>query len=265
MPQHTTAPRSTAPHAVARRHTSLQNGPASDCPRLLNLVWQVLVDHLRVVSPSVFESRAVGPFAGVDSSTLFANGVLSGQGGMSIGHEEGRDANAAPKVLKRAPVKQPPAQLLTHSQCVRLISGILHKKVKEDTLADQRAKPHVRTPKFTRDHLMRHYGTKALAESHLRDLVHSVQHYAQADSALQPRFQVFGEMLGVIDGAPRTRARSPPTLNELCCGKRRTEHARCVRVPPLCGSRPHGLLVPTNVVLWLAACGRCARVGGLEG
>jgi hypothetical protein len=95
--------------------------------------------------------------------------------------------------------------------------------------------------------------------------VHSVQHYAQADSALQPRFQVFGEMLGVIDGAPRTRARSPPTLNELCCGKRRTEHARCVRVPPLCGSRPHGLLVPTNVVLWLAACGRCARVGGLEG
>jgi CRP-like cAMP-binding protein len=94
-----------------------------------------------------------------------------------------------------------PPQLMTFSQSTRLMAGIMHVKVKDDLLADQKGRAHVRIAKFSRDFLMRQYGTKALAESNLRDLVHSVQHYAADDSALQPRFRLFGDMLGLLDNS----------------------------------------------------------------
>jgi CRP-like cAMP-binding protein len=138
----------------------------------------VLLEHLKEMRPAAFGGAEGGGGGG------------GGGGGKSGGNS------------KRGNLTKPrdPPELMTLGQCNGIVAMVWQRKVREDILADQKKKPHVKFSKFVHDHLLRQYGTKSMADKKLRDLTHSVRTFElnETGNPLQPRFKMVAEMAGLL-------------------------------------------------------------------
>jgi hypothetical protein len=93
------------------------------------------------------------------------------------------------------------AQLIPLDQLSRIIADLYQKKVKDDQLSDSKGKLRCSVVRFMRNHLLRQYGMKSMAEKALRELTNTVRAYSHGGACSLVRVRMFGEMTGMLKDA----------------------------------------------------------------